>query len=217
MFVVIEGGDAVGKNTLVNELVRCASNSVRFPKGARKFNFPQYATPLGAEILQWLHNGGAQKYPLAFQSMMTVDRYSVATEIQKLAQTPGILCVADRWWQSGVVYSEAFKIDRWFLNQVHEALPQAELNFLLDAPANVASARRPEKRDTYERNAELMTTVSQGYRNLWDSHHQSRHWCVVDATASPDDVFDQVYTQILERSLELEALNGAECRSRQER
>jgi len=203
MFIVIEGGDAVGKNTLVQTLKRVVhEGSKSFPKGARLFSFPQYATDLGRVLKQWLETGEAQEQPLAFQAMMTVDRYTVAEEIRAFAKDPEVLCIADRWWQSGFVYGSVFGLDETFLEEIHKALPQAELNFLLDAPSITASARRPEKRDSYERNANLMSEARANYCAMWASRNP-RHWKVIDATQDPLTVFKDVYSATLQRADEL--------------
>jgi thymidylate kinase len=206
MFVVIEGGDACGKHTLAQSL-SMHYDSKGFSVHA--YSFPQYLTPLGMEIMRWLSTGRAAEEPVAFQSMMTVDRYSVAHEIKRLAADTNRLVISDRWWQSGYVYGQAVGLDLAFLEGIHISLPVPHLNILLNLSAEEAGKRRPEKRDVYEKNAGLMERVSDGYRELWKEKHSlwrtrenenggPSRWRILDASFPKEVVFKEACSMIEE-------------------
>lgn len=195
MIVAIEGGDACGKNTLRQGLVLFAEKTKMFG-AVHSYSFPRYDAPVGRIIKAWLQDGRAGQDPIAFQALMCADRYAAASEILDLADDPTNLIVLDRWWQSGCVYTRALleaqgrspaEIDTTveLVDRMSLLLPNAQLNVLLDLPAEVAVVRRPERRDVFEQNNVLRQNVARLYREFWQTHREigdpETEWHVVDA------------------------------------
>lgn len=199
MIVVVEGGDACGKNTLCQSLREWGKDVF---KEVWVYSFPQYDQPFGKIIKEWLSTGKAKEEPLAFQAMMTTDRYSVASEIAHRGGHIQTLVIIDRWWQSSYVYGVAQGLDSNLINWISSRLPKADLNLLLDLHAEVASARRPEKRDSYEKDFRLMQAVGWGYRELWYSKEKYGNWIKIDARQSPDAVLKEAAGLIRQRKSE---------------
>lgn len=199
MIVVVEGGDACGKNTLCQSLREWGKDVF---KEVWTYSFPQYTQPFGQIIKEWLYTGKAKEDPLAFQAMMTVDRYSVATEIGYRGKEVDTLVIIDRWWQSSYVYGVAQDLDPNLINWISSRLPQGHLNLLLDLPVSIASERRPEKRDTYEKDFGLMQRVEWGYRTLWYSRRDKSDWFSIDARQSPEAVLKEAAGLIRQRKPE---------------
>jgi len=201
MFVAIEGGDAVGKNTLTTKIfewVLVQGNR------AKRYTCPNYEGPIGRVILDRLLTHRALSEPLELQCMMMADRYATAAKIDRDLLTSAFV-VVDRWWQSAYVYGHATGIEKSLLMDMHEHLPQAQINILLDLPWEQATTRRPYKRDSYEKNEELMKKVRQGYLDLWTQNKDRTpdKWVVIDASQSPDEVFAQAIKHIEARKLTL--------------
>lgn len=199
MFIVVEGADAVGKNTLTGSLVKWFENDGR---QAVKISFPRYETPVGKIIRAHLMNmvsltassaSDHSKEPdmvasndLMFQCLMLADKVDAASAIQKdLAD--GKIVIADRYWQSAYVYGCADGLSKDWLLRTHELLPKADVNILLDLAPEEAAARRPQYRDRYERDREKMAAVRQGYIELWDRHLD---WDHIDASLPPEMVLN---------------------------
>lgn len=199
MIVVVEGGDACGKNTLCQSLHLWGKTVF---SEVRTYSFPQYDRPFGKIIKEWLVSGRAKEEKLAFQAMMTTDRYSVASEIAYGGKDINTLIIIDRWWQSSYVYGVAQGLDPNLIDWISSRLPKVDLNILLDLPASIASERRPEKRDSYEKDFGLMQQVEWGYRTLWHNKQSYGNWFNIDARKSAEAVLKEVAGLIRERKPE---------------
>jgi len=195
MFIVIEGVDAVGKTTACERLAKKVSHELK--RAIHSIAFPRYNTQLGCTILAWLKDGRALEYPLAFQAMMSADKIDAATMLEVYMQR-GSDIVCSRYWQSAHAYGvPSGSVPPEILADFHKPLPQANYNILLDMPIDEALARRPDKRDAYEKNPGYLEKVRQEYLNLWTAEHKkSEHWSVVDASKSADEVFNHIWAEI---------------------
>lgn len=197
MFIVVEGSDAVGKNTLTESLLTL----VRTGRRATKVSFPRYDTPVGRLIRDHLMErifldgtAGAGisvseldlASSLMFQCLMLADKVDAASLIKR-ALDAGDVVIADRYWPSAYVYGKVEGLDADWLLRTHELLPEADVNILLDLPQEEALKRRPKMRDRNERDREKMAAVRQGYLDLWVTQDPER-WYVVDAKQQPEVV-----------------------------
>lgn len=198
MFIVVEGADAVGKNTLTTSLVETFQS---LEVEAVKMSFPRYATPVGELILAHLKGevvlNGPNGIPLSgndlmFQCLMLADKVDAAAEIMA-ALDSGKQVICDRYWQSAYVYGSSDGLDKAWLFRTHLLMPKATANILLDLPVEESARRRPEYRDRYEKNRTKMALVAAGYRQLWaEKAKEDPSWHVVDASQTPDEVLRQV-------------------------
>lgn len=198
MFIVIEGADAVGKNTQADAL---AKYLVGQNECVVQQSFPRYATPLGEDILAMLKadpqvQGINMKRLL--QCAMTVDKYDATPELVR-SVSRGWYYVSNRWWQSAYVYGAADGLDTSWLVDIHRRLPEPDINILIDLDVTEAAARRPEARDRYEKDKTLQARVVEGYRSLWRENRENRRWVVIDGGPSPEEVTRAIMKTIARR------------------
>jgi dTMP kinase len=193
MIVAIEGCDASGKHTQSVLLAEAL-------KGAH-YSFPQYNGPFGATIKGLLTNqlslcckdaeaqwkASFSHEALALQALMYADRYEAAQEI--VAQSAKRDVVLDRYWQSGYCYGIEDGLDADLLLRLAARLPPADMNIYLDVPVDVATFRRPEARDRYEKDKAKLQRVRQRYLALWEMKAATEdNWIVVDGKPSVEEV-----------------------------
>jgi len=206
MFIVFEGADAVGKNEMSTRfrdwLIANGSSAVRI-------SFPDYESVTGKAILRHLKgkiqvrkaaddkhaigywDQAKEDDALMFQSLMLADKCAKAKFIFEYLGK-GINVVCDRYWQSAYAYGGSDGLDDQWLLDIHDLLPKADVNFLLDLPPEIAAERRPQFRDRYETDREKQKFVRHRYLDLWLSTSASGPlgWPVIDASKSRDEVFD---------------------------
>ena len=80
MIIVFEGGDQAGKKTqsiLLEKKLKSAKIKTKL------FSFPDYSTPIGKEIDQYLH--GKRKFPpQVIHCLLAANRWEKADEIKRL-------------------------------------------------------------------------------------------------------------------------------------
>ena len=179
MLIAFEGLDQSGKQTQA-EAVRHDITSRSIP--ARLLSFPDYATPIGAELHRALH--GEREYPPdVMQLLYVANRYEARQDLQaSLAAGTTIIC--DRYAASSVAYGEAQGLDPEWLTEIQKFLPRADLTILLDIAPDTAVRRKARGRDRYERDLALLSRVRESY------HRQAAvgGWIVVDGEQSPSEV-----------------------------
>jgi len=196
--IAFEGGEAVGKATQTKMLAE------RF--GATLFSFPNYNTASGQAILShlknewhceaWAHHGpaGVSRWNMmAFQALMSANRYEAAGEIERAAERGHI--VFDRYALSGIVYGTVEGLDPQWLWSIHHRLPQPDAWILLDASVDESFTRRPERRDRNERDREKLIRIRREYLRVFDFKRTTRPsecWEVVDATGDPKEVHERI-------------------------
>lgn len=176
MIVCIEGTDAAGKATQSREVADLyGMNRIAFPT----YNdYPDVLTgPLIAAHLkeQWsaiatLPHPAPVADPhldaLVFQCCMALNKYEVTPRILHGARNGGV--VLDRYWPSAYAYGGADGLSDEWLVSIHKALPKPDLFFLLDVPYETALARRPDRRDRYEKlGKEFFDNIRRRYLDLW--------------------------------------------------
>ncbi len=207
LFIAFEGIDASGKATqsaLLAERLK-----------AELFSFPAYDTPFGklikAHLEKWWYASWDDRLtgddvkkgwavqdqcppldPMALQAMMLANRMEMAAELSK-KRTSGCV-VADRYWASGYAYGRADGLDGDHLLRIHEYLPQPDLSILLDVDVSDSLARRPERRDRYERDTPLLEKVRGYYLELWERKKllAPLEWVVVNARGAKEETQAQV-------------------------
>ena len=157
--IAFEGLDQSGKQTQA-ERVR---DRVTAPgRECRLLSFPDYQTPIGAEISKALH--GERDYaPDVMQLMYVANRYEKREEMQQ-AIDAGTVLVCDRYLASSIAYGEAQGLDPAWLREIQKYLPQPELTILLDIAPETAVQRKATNRDRYERDLALLSRVRQSYQ-----------------------------------------------------
>ena len=159
LLLAFEGLDQSGKQTQAERVSAHVSASGR---QCRLLSFPDYGTPIGAEIAKALH--GEREYgPDVMQLMYVANRYEKRVEMQQ-ALEDGVVLVCDRYLASSIAYGEAQGLDAAWLRDIQRHLPRPILTILLDIAPETAVQRKAADRDRYERDLALLSRVRQSYQ-----------------------------------------------------
>ena len=173
LLVAFEGLDQSGKQTQAEALMRHFREA---GQPCRLLSFPDYATPIGAEIGRGLH--GEREYGAdVMQLLYVANRHEKRPEIVS-ALNDGVAIVCDRYIASSIAYGEAHGLDAAWLDEIQRFLPRPDLCLLLDIAPETAAARKKTGRDRYESDLALLSRVRQSY------HRQaaaSDRWVLLDA------------------------------------
>jgi dTMP kinase len=185
-----EGLDQSGKETQANALLQALDASGRV---VRLFSFPDYATPVGAELGRALR--GEREYGAdVMQLLYVTNRYEWKPEIQRaLSQGQVVLC--DRYLASSVAYGDAQGLDPAWLIEIQRFLPPPDLTILLDIAPETAVRRKAAGRDRYERDLALLERVRDAYRR----QARQPHWIMIDGEQPKDVVAAAIAREVWPR------------------
>ena len=180
--IVIEGIDKAGKTTQANLLLK----KLKSPKYV-KFEFPDYSTPVGKEIKQFLD--GKRDYSDEVKMiLLSANRWEKKAEIEK-AIGKGTTIIMNRYYQSNLVYGISKGLKLSWLLALDEGLPKADLVIVIDVRTNTLVTRSKNGIvDTFEQDLNLIRKVKKNYRILANKFN----WSIVDGERSVDDVNGEV-------------------------
>ena len=182
--IVIEGIDKAGKTTQANLLLKKLKG-----KKYVKFDFPDYSTPVGIEIKQFLD--GKRDYSDEVKMMLlSANRWEKKSEIESIIGK-GTTIIMNRYYQSNLVYglSKGLKL-KWLL-ALDEGLPKADLVVVIDIKTNTLVKRsRNDITDTFEQDLDLIRKVRRNYKMLANKFN----WYIIDG----EDTVNIVNVQVVE-------------------
>jgi dTMP kinase len=186
LLIVFEGLDQSGKQTQAETL---AERLIDAGKRVRLMSFPDYDTPIGAEIERALQ--GERDYaPEVMQLLYVANRYEWKHELMR-EKTTGTIVICDRYLASSVAYGEAHGLDPAWLVEIQKNLPQPDVTFLLDITPEVSARRKTTDRDRYERDLPLLARVRDSYlRQITDS------WIRIDADRDRDILAAEIHAAV---------------------
>ena len=191
LLVAFEGLDQSGKQTQA-ELLRDRLTDQQ--RDVRLFSFPDYDTPIGAEIGSAL--AGDRSYePEAMQLRYVVNRYEWRQRMRE-ARAAGAVLLCDRYLASSIAYGEAQGLDAAWLAGIQEHLLQPDVTILLDMSPEESARRKSAGRDKYERDMGLLARVRDSYLR-----QAKTGWVCIDAERARDDVAADVMAAV-ERALQ---------------
>jgi dTMP kinase len=159
VLIAFEGLDQSGKETQAKTL---AERLVGAGRRVTIVSFPDYATPIGAELHRALH--GEREYgPDVIQMLMIANRYEWKPAILR-AQDEGQVVIADRYLASSVAYGEAQGLDPEWLFDAQRYLPPPTLTVMIDIAPATAVGRKRSNRDRFEQDLALLERVRVSYR-----------------------------------------------------
>jgi dTMP kinase len=190
VLISFEGLDQSGKQTQAERLVaaaRAQGREVHF------LSFPDYATPIGAEIGRALH--GEHDYAAdVMQLLYIANRYERRPQIETWLDA-GALVICDRYLASSVAYGEAQGLDPTWLATLQQYLPQPGLTVLLDIAPEASLQRKQRERDRYERDLALLARVRDSYLK----QATGAAWVRVDGAQDKDVVTRSVMDAVRSR------------------
>ncbi len=179
LLIAFEGLDQSGKQT---QAERVRDRVTALGRECRLLSFPDYDTPIGAEIAKALH--GERDYAAdVMQLMYVANRYEKRGEMTGALEA-GTILVCDRYLASSIAYGEAQQLDPEWLRVIQKYLPQPDLTILLDIAPETAVQRKSTNRDRYERDLALLSRVRESY------HRQAARdgWLRLDGERARDAV-----------------------------
>lgn len=188
--ISFEGLDQSGKQTQAERLLAALRGSGR---NAHSLSFPDYDTPIGAEIGRALQ--GDRDYAAdVMQLLYVANRYEYRRSIEGWLAGGGVV-VCDRYLASSIAYGEAQGVDREWLATIQSCLPQPSLTLLLDIPPEASLRRKEWDRDCYERDIQLLGRVRESYLR----QAMALDWHRIDGTRDKDAVTEAVFSAVRSR------------------
>jgi dTMP kinase len=186
--IAFEGLDQSGKETQARLLAERLSGLGR---RVTVVSFPDYATPIGAELHRALH-GGRDYGPDVIQMLMIANRYEWKPKILA-AQAEDQVVVADRYLASSVAYGEAQGLDPDWLFEAQKYLPPPALTVMIDIAPATAVSRKRTNRDRFEQDLAMLERVRVSYRR----QAAAAGWVAVDGEQPKDKVAEDVATAVV--------------------
>jgi len=188
-FVVVEGGEGVGKSTQVARLAEWLA------AGDREVvvTYEPGDTKTGAQIRSILLHAEGPLDARAELLLLLADRAEHVVQVIRPALMRGAVVVCDRYTPSTLAYQGAARglgVDTVTeLSEWASAGIEPDAVVVLDLPDAVADARVAADRDRFERaGAEFHARVRAAYRGL----AAARGWLLVDASGTPEEVAARV-------------------------
>ncbi|HEY9398996.1 MAG TPA: dTMP kinase [Nitrososphaeraceae archaeon] len=180
--IVIEGIDKAGKTTQANLLLKILKSHK-----CMKFDFPDYSTPVGKEIKQFLD--GNRKYPDEVKMiLLSANRWEKKVEIERLIGK-GTTIIMNRYYQSNLVYGMSKGLKLSWLLALDEGLPKADLVIVIDIKTKTLVNRSKNGIiDTFEKDLKLIGKVKKNYRIL----AKKFNWRIINGENSVNDVNSEV-------------------------
>src|SRR5574338_494074 len=183
MIIVIEGFDQAGKKTQSSLLAKFLTIK---KKKSKIFSFPDYTTPVGKEIKNFL--SGKRKFPpQVIHCLLAANRWERSNEI-KNALEKKFTVIMNRYYQSNLVYGTVNGLDLKWLENLDKGLPKETLVILLDVKISDSFSRKKQRRDKFEKNTAFAKKVTHAYRKLAKRYS----WYVVNASQDKENVHQEI-------------------------
>ncbi len=193
--IILEGIDGCGKSTVAKRLAKALGENVVLTR-----------EPTDSWMGKAVKDGdGKEVSPYTDALLFMTDRaYHVAEMVEEIKK--GKLIVCDRYYHSTVAYQTASLKRKglgdnfgWLLDANTRIAIKPDVTYLLRVPVDVALERmsdRPEK-SRFEK-AEFLQEVSTNYDRLASMDSTI---VMIDATKDPDEVLEQILSDIKERNI----------------
>ncbi|MGI9566423.1 MAG: dTMP kinase [Nitrosopumilus sp.] len=183
MIIVIEGGDQAGKLTQSKMLEKALKKRKIKTK---LFHFPDYQTPIGKEIRQYLD--GKRKFPpQVIHCLLAANRWEKLNQI-KAAQEKNSVLIMNRYYQSNLIYGIANGMKPKWLENLDAGMPKADLVILLDVSQKESFHRQKTNRDKFEQNKEFLQKIFTVYKTI----AKKKRWKIIDATKPKQEVHQEI-------------------------
>lgn len=174
--VSFEGIDASGKNTQSRMLFDYLKEK---GMGAKYLSFPDYSTPIGQEIMNFL-SGKREYNPESRHLLYAVNRYEHKESIENWV-SEGQIVVINRYSESNLAYGGANGLSLEWLLQIESLMPRSDYVFYLRLEPEISKARKLN-RDRYETDLGFLKRVSEVYEAL----AERGRWFAINADGPKD-------------------------------
>ncbi len=176
--VVIEGADGAGKDTITDLLHE------KYPD-SYVVRFPDRSNVTGQVINKILTKQIPFPDPLAFQSIMLVNKVETLLNIQKDKNINPKYFFFCRYYESALVYGLNDGIPADFSMNLNSVLPKSFMIFILDGKKYRADNEHYEQ-------TEVQDNLVKNYRELAKKYR----WNIVDNKRTPNEIVDDILERI---------------------
>jgi dTMP kinase len=188
MIIVIEGFDQAGKRTQ-SKLLADFLKTINMK--SKIFNFPDYSTPVGKEIKNYL--GGKRKFtPQVIHCLLAANRWERSKDIKE-ALSKNFVVIMNRYYQSNLVYGKVNGLEIHWLENLDRGLPKEDIVILLDVKISDSFSRKKQLRDKFEKDKTFALKIVDTYKKLAKKYG----WYIVNASQNQDQVHQDVRKTIL--------------------
>lgn len=180
--MAVEGLDRSGKSTQCDLLVE--SLTAQTGKKTHLFKFPDRTTPMGQIINQYLTSGTALSDE-AIHLLFSANRWERIEDVKALI-AKGENVVLDRYYISGIVYTQAKGLDRQWCTNPDIGLPVPDVTLFLTVTPEVAAQRGAYGEERYEKLA-FQQRVAELFHEV-----APRNCITVDASGTPEQVAENI-------------------------
>ena len=207
VLISLEGVDACGKNTQSKKLEQ---HFIDRGDMVTRFELPDYDSVTGQMLLGFLTGkwsaalSVASREGLKGQYLDDIPGYvfhcvMIANRLETLPNDlwgppTGRVFIADRYSASADAYGLALGIPLEFSRKLYRNIPSADLNILLDITLEESLKRRPDRRDNYEKNFDMLKRVRGHYQDIFSTPDPS--YVIVDASGTHDETFAQILSAL---------------------
>ncbi len=192
MIIAIEGADQAGKTTQTRMLAEALELR---GLSTETFAFPDYETPVGRQIKASLNLGGAtgpgQPPSQLLHILLAANRWEALPRIRTALDTKDVVLM-NRYYHSNLAYGVARGLERRWLKNLDDGLPESDLVIVLDIDAAESFKRKSSGRDRFERDKDLLKKVR--FRYYDEARLHNKHWKVINAIGTRQDVHARVLT-----------------------
>ncbi len=186
MIIVIEGTDQAGKYTQTRLLAERLGKHHK----TTVFDFPDYTTPIGREIREYLDNR-RNFPPQVIHCLLSANRWEKLKEIETSVNNDHIV-IMNRYYQSNIAYGLANDLDQAWLENLDAGLPQPDVVFFLDISPNESFERQHRSRDKFEADADFLSKVAVHYKRLAESYN----WKIINATQPKEEIHKLILKEL---------------------
>ena len=138
------------------------------------WNFPDYATPLGRQLKNYLT--GSKRFDFhAIHLLYAANKWERAALIAREIEA-GCIVIANRYTPSNLAYGVAHGLSLGWLESLERDLPKADLVLILDVSPKASFRRKSKLRDVHEENLSYLKKVRSVYLRLAKKHR----WKIID-------------------------------------
>ena len=186
--IVIDGIDQSGKKTQTQFLAR----KIRaLGYVCSIWNFPDYATPLGRQLKNYLV--GENQFDFhTVHLLYAANKWERASLIQNQIEQRRIVII-NRYTPSNLAYGTSHGLRLNWLKSLEDELPRPDIVLILDVPPKVSFRRKRQRRDVHEESLPYLTKVRIAYLRL----AKKFHWKIVSGSNDPRAVHIEVWKRVL--------------------
>lgn len=190
-FIIIEGIDGCGKGTQTKLLSDFLSQKYE----VLKKHYPDYGTPIGDLIDEWLHK--KHEFSPDVQALMYFSDFMKDKELVEKYRESGKMVIGDRYFTTTIVY-QAFKgvsLEKLLELARLFNLPKPDICIYLRISGETSLARKTKEKagnlDRHEEDKKFQDAVVQGFDKV-AADNTFCDWVTIDAEKPAEEVFEDI-------------------------